>query len=96
MAVLFGWHLSLGPPERGPVKKSRIVIQRYSRLFLPLMVNVECRCRINFKRDQAGGRGIGNAMMSDFTPRLFYSTISELRATLELKQISRCRSRSLA
>jgi ATP-dependent Clp protease ATP-binding subunit ClpA len=24
---------------------------------------------INFKPDPAGGRGIGNAMMSDFTPR---------------------------
>ena len=33
------------------------------------MVNVECRCRINFQPDQAGGRGIGNVMMSDFTPR---------------------------
>src|SRR5271170_5458935 len=33
------------------------------------MVNVECRCRINLQPDQAGGHGIGNAMMSDFTPR---------------------------
>jgi hypothetical protein len=49
------------------VKKSRIVVQRNSRLFLPLMVNVGCRCRINFKPDQAAG-GIENAMMSDFTP----------------------------
>jgi ATP-dependent Clp protease ATP-binding subunit ClpC len=33
------------------------------------MVNVECRCRINFQPDQAAGAASENAIMSDFTPR---------------------------
>ena len=54
---------------RCSVKCLRIVIQRSSRLLLPLMVDVECGCRINFNQIRRGGRSIGNALMSDFTPR---------------------------
>ena len=55
MAVFFGGHLSQAHPVRRPVKQIGVIIQRNSRLFLALMVNVECRCRINFQPDPAAG-----------------------------------------
>jgi hypothetical protein len=36
-------------------EKISIVIHRNIRCFLPLMVNLECRCRINFPQGQAAG-----------------------------------------
>jgi hypothetical protein len=59
MAVFFGGHLSRAHPVKYPVKRSLVIIQRNSRLFLPLMVDVECRCRINLNQIRRGGRGIG-------------------------------------
>jgi hypothetical protein len=45
----FGGHLSAGSPgEMFREKFAGMDIQRNIRLFLPLMVNVECWCRMNF------------------------------------------------